>query len=64
MIPSIFKVLTRVILGNRGGGSTWCRARKMIISLDLELFKVRLLAEAQVEIKAVQMEYHELERSQ
>ena len=29
------------ILGNGGGGSNWCRGRKMIISLDLELFKVR-----------------------
>ena len=52
MTPNIFKVLTRVILGNGGGGSNWCRGWKMIISLDLELFKVRLLAEAlQVEIK-------------
>ena len=29
----------------------WCRWRNMIISLDLELFKLRLLAEAQVEIE-------------
>ena len=33
-----------------GGGRSWQRGRRMIISLDLERFRVRLLAEAHVEI--------------
>ena len=47
MSPSVFKDLARVTVG-KGGGRRSCR--RMIISLDLELFRVRLLAEAHVDI--------------
>src|SRR6218665_1159418 len=46
----IFKDLTRVTVGKGREGRSWQQGRRMIISLDLELFRVRSLAEAHVEI--------------
>ena len=51
MTTSILRDFTRVILGTGWGGGCLIRGRKMIISLDLELFKERLLAEAHMEIE-------------
>ena len=47
----ILKDDTQYFQSFNSGNTRYGGGRKMIISLDLELFKVRLLAEAQVEIK-------------
>jgi len=51
MTPSIFRELTRMILGMVGGVGCVFRGRDIIICLDFELLRVRLLEEAQVEIR-------------
>src|SRR6218665_3838462 len=51
-LPSIFKDLTRVTVGKRGdrGVGSGAKNDHFFRILDLELFRVRLLAEAHVEI--------------